>query len=104
MLLKVEINRFTAKADRELGRDHKIEHEGQQVNIPAVRNTMQCVREIACAPMPKLVWLCKTQPREYFDPERGTVVEVDQYIQVTEGAECPAVPPRKPKLLKEAQR
>jgi hypothetical protein len=43
MLLKVEINRFTAAADRVIGRDYTTTHEGHELKLHAVSDSGKCV-------------------------------------------------------------
>jgi hypothetical protein len=41
--LKIAINRFTAKAEREIGREQTVAHGGEQLNLHAMRDAGTCV-------------------------------------------------------------
>jgi hypothetical protein len=44
LLLIVDVNRFTSKATREIGRDRTIVHEGQPLKLYAQQDSGECVR------------------------------------------------------------
>ena len=43
-LLKVEINRFTSQAHREIGREQTVTYQGQVMDLHVVRDAGNCVR------------------------------------------------------------